>query len=76
MTQTLFYLLDSFSKPTKVMQVPSLSNENLANKLRTCYNIEKDVFHLVMSMRKRRNCETPIGIKPQTFSFHALMLYH
>ena len=34
---------------------------------------EIDVFHLVTSMGQRKNSESPWGIKPQTFGFHALM---
>ena len=38
---------------------------------------EKDVFsHLVTSVGQRKNSKSPGGIKPQTFGFCALMLYH
>ena len=32
-------------------------------------------FRLVTSVRQRKNSESPWGIEPQTFRFHALMLY-
>ena len=38
--------------------------------------IKKDIFHLVTSMGQRKHSESPWGIKPQTFRFQALMLYH
>ena len=38
--------------------------------------IEKDFFCLVTSVGQRKNSESPWGIEPQTFRFHALMLYH
>ena len=39
--------------------------------------IEKDVFHLFMSMGQRKNSEFPWGIEPQTFrNLHSVMLYH
>lgn len=38
--------------------------------------IENDVFHLVMTMGQRKNCESPWGIKTQTFRCCTLLLYH
>ena len=32
-------------------------------------------FRLVTSVRQRKNSESPWGIEPQTFRFHALMLH-
>ena len=37
---------------------------------------KKDVFCLVTRMGQRKNSLSPWGIKPQTFGFHAPMLYH
>ena len=36
----------------------------------------KMYFWLVTSAKQRKNSESPWGIKPQTFGFHNLMLYH
>ena len=36
----------------------------------------KMYFWLVTSVKQRKNSESPWGIKPQTFGFHNLMLYH
>ena len=33
-------------------------------------------FHLVMSMKQRKNSESPWGIEPQTFGFCIPMFYH
>ena len=33
-------------------------------------------FHLVMSMKQRKNSESPWGIEPQTFGFCVPMFYH
>ena len=38
--------------------------------------LENDVFHLVMTMGQRKNCESPWGIKTQTFRCCTLLLYH
>ena len=40
------------------------------------FNLEKDVFYLITSVGQRKNSEFPWGIQPQTFGFHASMLYH
>ena len=37
---------------------------------------KKMFFWLVTSVKQRKNSESPWGIKPQTFGFHNLMLYH
>ena len=36
----------------------------------------KMYFWLVTSVKQKKNSESPWGIKPQTFGFHNLMLFH
>ena len=38
--------------------------------------LEKYVFCLITSVGQRKNSGFLLGIEPQTFGFHALMLYH
>ena len=39
-------------------------------------DIGKDFYRLVTSVGQRKNSESSQGIEPQTFRFHAPMLYH
>ena len=41
-------------------------------------HLEKDVFCLMTSRGQRKNSDSPrqFDLRPQTFRFHALMLYH
>ena len=39
-------------------------------------HLEKDVFCLMTSRGQRKNSDSPRQFEPQTFRFHALMLYH
>ena len=38
--------------------------------------MEKNGFRLVASVGQTKNSESSWGIEPQTFGFHAPMLYH